>query len=121
MSAIVATIRATDRLVLVKGWVCLRVDECTCGSGQPPHQDDCGYEPVAPIDTRRHDTVTSLDRRPEYIVQVGRSRMDQLREWLKRPNGSLWVNDRLTIEAVEDGGIVVRSQPYRSRKREGRS
>lgn len=47
----------------------------------------------------------------EHIVAVAAKHMDNLRRWLERPNGS-FTADRVTLEAVEGGGILVRTQPY---------
>lgn len=47
----------------------------------------------------------------EHIVKVAAKHMDDLRRWLERPNGSFTV-DRATLEAVEGGGILVRTRPF---------
>ncbi|MFG3014326.1 hypothetical protein ACGFZB_28685 [Streptomyces cinerochromogenes] len=49
----------------------------------------------------------------EHIVEIYLRDMEALREWVVRPNGSHTVNDRVCFEAVEHGGIWVRTQPYR--------
>lgn len=48
----------------------------------------------------------------EHIVKVQPRDMEALRAWLVRPNGSHG-RGRVTFEAVEDGGILVRTQPFR--------
>jgi hypothetical protein len=42
------------------------------------------------------------------------SEKESLLEWIKRPNGSLSFK-RVTFEAVETGGIWVRTKPYRAK------
>jgi hypothetical protein len=49
----------------------------------------------------------------EHIVKVGARDVDRMREWLERPNGAL-TGARYTLEAVEDGGILIRTMPYGS-------
>lgn len=50
----------------------------------------------------------------EHIARVFNKDMDRLREWLKRPNGSFIVDSgQLVIDAVEDGGILVRTRKWR--------
>lgn len=53
----------------------------------------------------------NLDR--EHIVTVPASRMDDLRKWLEWPNGGIRIG-RVCFEAVENGGILVRTDPYRT-------
>lgn len=48
----------------------------------------------------------------EHIVEVFPQDMDNLRKWLQRPNGALILGNRLVLEAVEHGGIFVRTQPF---------
>lgn len=56
--------------------------------------------------------MRTVDR--EHIVPVAAKHMDNLRRWLERPNGS-FTADRVTLEAVEGGGILVRTQPFGGR------
>jgi hypothetical protein len=49
---------------------------------------------------------------PQHIVPVLPGDMDALRGWLANPSGSLTCG-RVTFEAVENGGILVRTWPYR--------
>jgi hypothetical protein len=46
------------------------------------------------------------------IVQVNPPELRDLRLWLGRRIGAHIVNSRLTIEAVDNGGILVRTKPY---------
>lgn len=41
-----------DSLVIMHGWLCGRVDACTCGFGGPPygHEPICGLEPLVRLD-----------------------------------------------------------------------
>lgn len=48
----------------------------------------------------------------EHIVSVTPQGLRALRAWLRDPNGGLNLG-RVTFEAVENGGIWVRTQPYR--------
>lgn len=48
-----------------------------------------------------------------HIVEIYQRDMDRLRAWLERPNGSLSVGRRVTLEAVGGGGILIRTRPYR--------
>lgn len=48
----------------------------------------------------------------EHIVRVPRDRLDDLRKWLEWPNGGLRIG-RVCFEAVEDGSIWVRTDPWR--------
>ena len=47
----------------------------------------------------------------EHITELNPGGVDKLRAWLVRPSGSLSMG-RVTFEAVEGGGILVRSRPY---------
>jgi hypothetical protein len=48
----------------------------------------------------------------EHIVKVQPRDMAALRQWLERPNGAHGrLESRVTFEAVEDGGIWVRTRP----------
>lgn len=49
----------------------------------------------------------------EHIVRVFKHEMPRLIEWLQNPNGALIIGSRLVIERVEDGGVLVRTQPYK--------
>lgn len=48
----------------------------------------------------------------DHIVQVDQSDRMKFWEFLKRPSGSLPLGNRLTVEAVQGGGILVRTRPY---------
>ena len=49
----------------------------------------------------------------EHIVPLSRRDRKELARWLASTNGGLWLGDRLTVEAVVGGGILVRTLPYR--------
>jgi hypothetical protein len=52
----------------------------------------------------------------EHIVQISARDVDLLRSWLEWPNGSFGVGkrkDRVTFEAVQGGGVLVRTLPYK--------
>ena len=49
----------------------------------------------------------------EHLVQLNANQVEILRGWLEWPNGSLRINDRLVLNAVVGGGILVRTDPYR--------
>lgn len=49
----------------------------------------------------------------DHMVQINASGTADLRTWLERPNGSVILDKRLSLNAVEDGGILVRTNPYR--------
>lgn len=104
-----------DRLVLIGDWVCRQTGECTCGVDEPPHEELCGYEQVMKVDHDRHDTLVRryVRRMGEHVIQVGRDDKDRLIEFMRDPNGSHWVNDRLTVEAVEGGGVLIRTRAVR--------
>lgn len=48
----------------------------------------------------------------EHIIQLNAAETADLRAWLVRPNGSLGDGNRMTVDAVEGGGILVRTRPY---------
>lgn len=56
------------------------------------------------------DAAPSATPDREHIVTVPPGEMDGLRAWLERPNGA-HVIGRVTLEAVDDGGILVRTMP----------
>jgi len=49
----------------------------------------------------------------EHIVQLNREETQRLRTWLERLNGGISLG-RSTFEAVEGGGILVRTKPFRA-------
>lgn len=49
---------------------------------------------------------------PERIVQLSMAEAAQLRAWLHGPNGTLQLGPRLKVEAVEGGGLLVRTKPW---------
>lgn len=61
------------------------------------------------VSLRLNVTWFKADR--EHIAKVPRDRLDDLRKWLESPNGGLRVG-RVTFEAVEDGSIWVRTEPW---------
>lgn len=48
----------------------------------------------------------------DHHVQLNASETADLRAFLVRPSGSVWLSDRLTLDAVEGGGVLVRTRPY---------
>lgn len=58
--------------------------------------------------------VLDLERGREYIVQINRYDAAKLSEFAVRPNGSLRLGQRLVVEAVEGGGLLVRTQGFRN-------
>lgn len=59
---------------------------------------------------RERDDALRQARR-EHLVDVPYRHMANLRAWLERPNGSHNIG-RVTFEAVEGGGVLVRTLPY---------
>lgn len=51
----------------------------------------------------------------EFVARVQAWKMDWLRDWLKRPNGSVSIG-QVTFDAVEGGGILIRSRPHLAEK-----
>lgn len=49
---------------------------------------------------------------PERIVQLSAEEAARLRAWLAAPNGGIRLGPRLTVEAVEGGGLLVRSRAW---------
>lgn len=48
----------------------------------------------------------------EHIVQLNIAELAQLRRFLTDPSGSHQAGDRLSVNAVEGGGVLVRTRPY---------
>lgn len=57
----------------------------------------------------------------EHIVQLCRQDRIALAEWLLNPNGSFKPHERANFEAVENGGLLVRTLPYTSPSGGGRA
>ena len=55
-----------------------------------------------------------MKQNEEHIVQVPVAKMAEIRKWMENPNGALRIDSRLVLEAVEGGGILIRTQPFRS-------
>lgn len=68
---------------------------------------DSGH-PTEPLDRLR-----SMD---DHLVELSEEDRRQLVAWMKRSGGSL-IFDRVTFDAVEGGGVLVRTEPYRYRKK----
>jgi hypothetical protein len=55
----------------------------------------------------------------EHAVQLGAGDVASLRRWLDSPNGGWYLHapgtlvSRASFEAVDGGGVLVRTQPYR--------
>lgn len=62
---------------------------------------------------RHHGEDAKQER--DYSISVPAHAMDALRAFLLRPNGAHFPTPRLTVEAVQGGGILVRARPYRER------
>jgi hypothetical protein len=58
-------------------------------------------------------SFTAKDR--EHNIQMSASEVRKLQEWLKRPSGSFGTGD-VSFDAVQGGGILVRTQPYAVRQ-----
>lgn len=67
------------------------------------------------IDRASPERVTAmLEEYPaqrEHIVQLNNNDRMKLLEWMKSPNGSHRIG-RVNFEAVEGGGLLVRTDPY---------
>jgi len=49
----------------------------------------------------------------EHIVELFSRDMPALRQWLQNPNGAFCdAGPRITLEAVQGGGILVRTRPF---------
>jgi len=48
------------------------------------------------------------------FVEASTSQMVGWLTWLKNPNGAYRVTDRLTSEAVEGGGVLIKMRPYKA-------
>ena len=47
----------------------------------------------------------------EHVVPLNRNDATRLAAFATRPNGAMRLADRLTIEAVEGGGLLIRTLP----------
>ena len=47
----------------------------------------------------------------EHIVQLSRADAIKLSVFATKPNGSIRMGKRLTVEAVEGGGLLIRTKP----------
>jgi hypothetical protein len=50
----------------------------------------------------------------EHVVELSRAQVARLISWLQASNGSLTLGPRLSVNAVEGGGVLVRTEPYRA-------
>lgn len=48
----------------------------------------------------------------EHVIQVSARQVALLRKFLESPSGTLSLGRRLSINAVEGGGILVKTRPY---------
>lgn len=49
----------------------------------------------------------------EHHIQLNAAQTEDFRQWLARPNGSsLGDGQRLTVDAVSGGGVLIRTRPY---------
>lgn len=53
----------------------------------------------------------------EHIITIGSADRERLLEWLAAPNGSLRLSERLVYEAVEGGGVMVRTTPWKPQEK----
>lgn len=79
---------------------------CTCPAEDPR---TVIAKLVREVEAARERTSFLANR--EHIVGVQPKHMDDLRKWLQLPNGS-HILGRVTFEAVEGGGLFVRTRPY---------
>lgn len=49
----------------------------------------------------------------EHVITISSAEREKLLAWLGRPNGSLGVAARVTFEAVEGGGVMIRTRPWK--------
>ena len=54
----------------------------------------------------------------EHVVQLSREERMALLKFIESPNGSHSTgrDNRVCVEAVEGGGLLIRTQPFRSRR-----
>jgi hypothetical protein len=83
------------------------------------HNENCPWYTVGGAHERMQalpgvmaDLMRTQSARREHIVQIGAVQVDQLLTWLQAPNGSCSLGDRLTVEAVVDGGLLVRTRSW---------
>lgn len=87
---------------------CMRFGNCCCLCGfSMPKEKASGDGDISKL------TATDAKAEREHIVEVFPIDMAKLRAWIAAPNGGLALADwRLILEAVEHGGILVRTYPY---------
>lgn len=49
----------------------------------------------------------------DHSVQLNAIQTADLAQWLTRPNGSMSDGQRLSVDAVSGGGVIVRTRPYK--------
>lgn len=49
----------------------------------------------------------------EHIVTISSEDRERLLKWLAAPNGTLSAAGRIRFEAVESGGVMVRTEPWK--------
>lgn len=79
---------------------------------------DSGASPGDLFDIAYGAGLTSrghIKRDREHVVQTSAADARKLQEFLNHPNGCciLGQDGRAVIEAVEDGGVLVRTEPFR--------
>jgi hypothetical protein len=94
-----------DLSVKLGGWELARVSWEEAGSG-----GILAAEEVARAVHRSLLARIIADR--DHHVQLNGAEVADLRAFLVRPNGSAWIGQRLTVDAVEGGGLLVRTRPY---------
>lgn len=53
----------------------------------------------------------------EHIITITNEDRLKLLEWLAAPNGSLAVHERVTMESVEGGGVMIRTRPWKPQEK----
>jgi len=71
---------------------------------------------AGPLSPSLEEFSRKLKEMGEHNVQLNREQAAKLRAWLATPNGSCSLGDRLTVESVEGGGLLVRTRPWRVRQ-----
>jgi hypothetical protein len=64
-------------------------------------------EPLIRADEREQNR--KVER--EYMVQISRADAIKLSAFATNANGSMNLGNRLTVEAVENGGLLIRTKP----------
>jgi hypothetical protein len=49
----------------------------------------------------------------EHVITISSEQREVLLDWLENPNGTLRMTGRLAVEAVEGGGVMIRTEPWK--------